>query len=234
MGWSNQVIQASEVIIAGAPDALLVYAGTPGPGTLIASITSAGGTDPYGNAETAGVASYSGAGWVSLDGAQVNFSNGGFISQNPNDMVFGGVPLDFLEPIASVLNTVEPGTTATPETWHPLGAVTGTGCTVLQARYQQTADGKHTEIDVWLEAGSGGSTAGTYTFANALGADWQFQGNGLRVCPLPFNAPIITATQDSVIVVDGAGTASPGRVRITIPAVAANVFFTGTCMIPLT
>jgi len=51
MGWSNQVVRASEVIIGGAPDSLFVYNGNPGPGDLIAWIVShAGETDPYGNA----------------------------------------------------------------------------------------------------------------------------------------------------------------------------------------
>lgn len=51
MGWSNQVVQASEVVIGGAPDALYVYNGIPGPGNLIAWIVShVGAVDPYGNA----------------------------------------------------------------------------------------------------------------------------------------------------------------------------------------
>jgi hypothetical protein len=51
MGWSNQVIQASEVVIGGAPDALFVYNGNPGPGDLIAWIVSQVGViDPYSNA----------------------------------------------------------------------------------------------------------------------------------------------------------------------------------------
>jgi hypothetical protein len=51
MGWSNQVVKASEVIIGGFPDSLFVYNGNPGPGDLIAWIVSQVGTiDPYGNA----------------------------------------------------------------------------------------------------------------------------------------------------------------------------------------
>lgn len=135
---------------------------------------------------------------------------------------------------AAGLTACEPGTADTPETWHPLGSAGATGCTQLQARYALSADGKFCVIDVALEAGAGGSTAGTYTFANALGAGWQFPGAFLRNYPLPFNAPITTATQNSVIVVDGAAAAVPGRVRITIPAVAPNVFFTGTAFVPIT
>lgn len=135
---------------------------------------------------------------------------------------------------AAGLTACQPGTAATPEIWHPLGSAGATGCTQLQARYMLSADGNFCVVDVALEAGAGGSTAGTYTFANTLGAGWQFPGAFLRNYPLAFNAPITTATQDSVIVVDGNAAAVPGRVRITIPAVAANVFFTGTAFVPIT
>jgi hypothetical protein len=55
------IVIARRVIIVGPDDGLFVYDGTPGPGTLIASIASAPGTDPYGNAYDAGVTTYSGA-----------------------------------------------------------------------------------------------------------------------------------------------------------------------------
>lgn len=132
----------------------------------------------------------------------------------------------------TLVASVPGGPATTAETWHSLGAAGATGCTLLEARYRLTAEGE-CEIDIALEAGGAGSTAGTYTWSNALPAAYQFQGNFLRNYPFPFNAPITTATQNSVIVVDGNGTGSPGRVRMTIPAVAANVFFTGTCKIPL-
>jgi hypothetical protein len=133
---------------------------------------------------------------------------------------------------ATLVASVPGGPATTAETWHSLGSAGATGCTLLQARYRITPEGE-CEIDIALEAGAGGSTAGTYTWSNTLPADYQFPGSFLRVYPMPFNAPITTATQDSVIVVDGAAGPVPGRVRMTIPAVAANVFFTGTCRIPL-
>jgi hypothetical protein len=59
MGWTNQVVQASEVIIAGFPDALLVYSGTPGPNKLALSIVqTAEQEDPYGNLMPAGLTVY--------------------------------------------------------------------------------------------------------------------------------------------------------------------------------
>lgn len=48
MPWSNPG-PAKQVVIAGPGGLLLVYKGTPGPGTLALSIAAAAGTDPYGN-----------------------------------------------------------------------------------------------------------------------------------------------------------------------------------------
>lgn len=58
MGWANTVIIASQVIIEGADDYLLVYNGAPALGNLIASIAPMAGTDPYGNPYMAGIFLY--------------------------------------------------------------------------------------------------------------------------------------------------------------------------------
>lgn len=75
MGWSNQVVQASEVIIAGAPDALYVYSGTPGPGDLVASIVSHFGTDRYGNTVNQTITAYGAGGYATLSGAAAIFGS---------------------------------------------------------------------------------------------------------------------------------------------------------------
>jgi hypothetical protein len=209
------------------------YSGPPGVGDLIASVTDAS-SDPLGNVTTPGIASYEEDNWVSLYNAQLNFLGGAFVTLFNGDLTLGGAPLAFQSPVDGAFAQVEPGTAFTPETWHSLGTAGSTGCTLLEGRYALSADGNFTVIDVALEAGSGGSTAGTYTWSVTLPDAYQFPGAFLRNYALPFNAPVTTATQDSVIVVDGSGTGSPGRVRITIPAVAANVFFTGTCLVPIT
>lgn len=56
MPWSNQPIVASVVIVtSGAPSTgLFVYNGTPQKGTLVAAITAAASTDPFGNSYGAG------------------------------------------------------------------------------------------------------------------------------------------------------------------------------------
>lgn len=63
--WSSQVVIANKVIIEGSNDYLLVYSGTPGPGTLIISIAPAAGIDPYGNFFPAGI-NVSGGGLVNI------------------------------------------------------------------------------------------------------------------------------------------------------------------------
>jgi|HubBroStandDraft_1064217.scaffolds.fasta_scaffold10549_5 hypothetical protein len=242
-GASTPVVRASQVFIfgpAGTITGLFVYApGTvPGPGNPpIASIGN-NSVDPYGNVTEPGIASQNNAGsWVSLFGGEVEFSGGSSISgaaatgalvfDSPTAFDFDGAP------IVSTAGTPGAPTIISTDAWNSLGGVAGTNCTVIQDRYTMTPE-QECEIDIALEALAGGSTAGTYTFANALPAAYRFAGNFLRIYPLPFNAPITTATQDSIIAVDGSGTGSPGRVRITIPAVAANVYFTGTCRVPLT
>lgn len=62
MGWWPQVVRATQVIIAGIGDFLLVYNGVPAPGDLIASIASSAGTDSSGNPYFAGVWAYGSAG----------------------------------------------------------------------------------------------------------------------------------------------------------------------------
>lgn len=42
-------VTSNTVVVAGSGDGIFIYDGTPGPGTLILSIASASGADPYGN-----------------------------------------------------------------------------------------------------------------------------------------------------------------------------------------
>jgi hypothetical protein len=43
-------VTANTVVVNGAGDGVFIYDGTPGPDTLVVSLASAAGTDPYGNA----------------------------------------------------------------------------------------------------------------------------------------------------------------------------------------
>lgn len=102
-----------------------LYSGTPAAGNLIASIAPVAGNDAAwtsgaGNNYQEGVTSYSTGIYVSLDGGQLNFSNGAYISESTNYINFGGKPLNIMVPINSVLDAVQPGTTATAEGWHTL------------------------------------------------------------------------------------------------------------------
>lgn len=127
----------------------------------------------------------------------------------------------------------EPGQVAgTPEVWHSLGTAGATGCTLNQGRYRKTADGE-TEIDIALTAGAGGSTAGTYTWSNTLPAAYQFTGNYSRAYSMGYVDPVSAGAENPAIAVDGAGTATPGRVRMFLPAFGANTLFTVSQRIPL-
>jgi hypothetical protein len=213
---------ARYVIVYGPGSGIFVYAGTPALGNLIASISSAAGTDRYGNTYPGGI-------FGELTTNLILFTSGAELQSASSGT---GVVLNN-GPLQSTAGTAADPTLITTDTWHSLGSAGATNCTLIQARYRLTAGGE-CEIDIALVALAGGSTAGTYTWSNTLPAAYQFAGDSLRIYPFPFNSNIITATQDSIIAVDGSGTGSPGRVRITIPAVAAGVYFTGTCFVPLT
>jgi hypothetical protein len=126
--------------------AAYVYDGTPALGNPPVEWMSGATEDPFGNAlPTQGVASGAAGSWVSLSGGQVSFSNGGFVGQNGTAIIFGGVPVEFLDPIASTLNAVKPGTTATAETWHTASLVnswTGAGSGTNGLFYKLTVTGE--------------------------------------------------------------------------------------------
>lgn len=193
-------------------------------GNLIAIVPTGGGSSAIFGAPGPGIA-------YMVSGTELAADSEAFLYLMSQLASGVGTPLAILS--APLVAALPGGAATSPEVWHSLGTAGATGCTLLEARYRMTAEGE-CEIDIALEAGAGGSTAGTYTWSNLLPAAYQFPGSFLRNYPFSFNAPITTATQNSVIVVDGATAAVPGRVRMTIPAVAANVFFTGTCRIPLT
>jgi hypothetical protein len=58
VGWSNQVVYASRVIISGPGDALYVYDGPPAGGNLVASVSDSQGNDGYGNYHLPGNVNY--------------------------------------------------------------------------------------------------------------------------------------------------------------------------------
>ena len=64
--WSSQVIVASQVIIQGADDFLLVYNGVPGPGTLALAIAPSAGSDAYGNEYLDSLTSIASGQWAEL------------------------------------------------------------------------------------------------------------------------------------------------------------------------
>jgi hypothetical protein len=126
-----------------------------------------------------------------------------------------------------------PGTTpAVVETWQSLGAFSTATWTVNNGRYRITAEGE-CELDISLNAQAGGSVAGVFTWANNILAAYQFSGNYSRSYAFGFNGTITTATNSANVLVDGAGTATAGRVRCQLPALPATTNATVTVRIPL-
>jgi hypothetical protein len=119
--FNNVVIRGGEVISGTT----LVYSGTPAPGNLELAISPNGGTDAYGNSYPAGFSALNGTEYVNLSGGELTFDNGGFISESTNYLNFGGVPLNILTPISSILEAVKPGTTSTGESWHNMTLING-------------------------------------------------------------------------------------------------------------
>ena len=65
-GQSNAVVFANKVIVFGTSDGLFVYSGAPGPGTLLASVTTAT-TDPFGNTtQPGGFVIYDGSAYIDM------------------------------------------------------------------------------------------------------------------------------------------------------------------------
>jgi hypothetical protein len=242
------------------PEGGFFYNGSsPSPNGLVVTIATNALLDEEGNNVLSGLVSYGvnlgpGGGYeaVQIDDAITWYSATAMTGTSPwtpqtqvNWDEVHGLTLGFgtglstvnvLDPVNPGIVATEPGSSPAAEAWHSLGAPSSpTGCTLQQARYRMTVEGE-CEIDIALVAagaGGAGSTAGTYTFANTLPSAYQFSGSFLRIYPLTYNAAITGGTQAPIIAVDGNGTANPGRVRITIPALAAGVALTGTPRIPL-
>lgn len=129
---------------------------------------------------------------------------------------------------------VHPGSSpAILETWQTLGALSTGTWTVNTGRYRITPDGQ-CELDISLNAQAGGGAAGAFTWANNLLAAYQFPGNYTRSYAMGFNGTITTATNNADVLIDGAGTSNPGRVRVQLPALPATTNATVTAIIPLT
>ena len=79
MGWTNTqpgIVTANKVIIEGPDGSLYVYNGTPGPGTLLASIVAVGGHDAYGN-DTSAVIDVAGTTVIDETGVILGFNTAG-------------------------------------------------------------------------------------------------------------------------------------------------------------
>lgn len=123
---------------------IFFYSGTPGPGNPPIVSASEGGTDPYGNPVQSGVVSQSGGQTSALSGAELVFSSGGFISGSSGLVLGGNIGLNAIEvllPFSNALIAVQPGTSFTEETWHPMTLVNGwaNAAGFVTAQYRKVA-----------------------------------------------------------------------------------------------
>lgn len=145
------------------PAGAFFYNGTPANGNLIASIASAAGTDAFGNAYLAGVVSYQFGGLThtQLNGGQISFDGGAGIEGGPfGELVVGTTGTQFISisfPLLNALVLSQPGTTSTPETWHPITLDAGWTATVTP-QYRMLPDGN---VQVRGQASHAGTTAAT-------------------------------------------------------------------------
>lgn len=220
MGWQNDIFQVLIVEAGQTRSGLFVYSGLPASGNLIASVAAATGTDEFGNSYQDGIVSYvSSSDYVKLRGDRIGFVGGGSnasINLTADGLLFGGIsPLQryyFDKDIAAV----DPTTGNTAETWHSIngsGHTGATGWTVNHGRYRKAEDGC-VEWDFNVYGGPGGDgsvagSAGTITFTDTLGPDYQPAMD--RIYPLGTNSTGATAF---------AHITTAGAVTLIVPAVA--------------
>lgn len=99
-GFVNGVVSKITVAVLGPGDGIFIYSPTPALGNLVASFTGAlGGTDSFGNTYQAGLTSYNGSHWVSVQAGEIVFSDGTFISS-----LNGTARIETVGGVAVVLN----------------------------------------------------------------------------------------------------------------------------------
>ena len=133
--------------------------------------------------------------------------------------------------IANLITANHPGATVpTAETWQSLGSAGA--ATFIQdfGRYRMTPEGE-VEIDVLFQSNANPSTAGTFTFANTLPSAYQFSGNIDRIYALGANDA--AAIPAGCVLIDGNGTATPGRVRAVLPALPQTAWCGASFSYPL-
>jgi hypothetical protein len=219
------------------------YSGTPANGNLLVAIASVAGVDSFGNSYHAGIDTFSGGAEVLLNAGFLGLFDTSGHEWGIGAILAAGVPyLTIFTPgagngqmwldEAAAWHANNPAIAATPETWHSLGSFGAASWTINQGRYQLTSEGE-CEIDIALNAQVGGGAAGTFTWTNTLPAAYQFAGNYSRSYPLAYNGTIAAGQNYGVILVDGAGTPNPGRVRIQLAALPATTNVGNTARIPL-
>lgn len=244
-GISFFLLSLLEAIVFSKLDQGIFTYGTNPPtfGSLITSDAPFAGTDNEGDAYLSGFAAY---GPITGGFAAVNMSAANQLSWWTSPTMAGpwvenqSIQADINgDLVISASNRIGFNTVIVPfigasfETWHTLGGYGATGYTILQNRFRLTVEGD-TKIDIQLQAGAGGGTAGVYTATITLPSspNYQFAGNYSRSYPFGYNGTIAAGQNFGSVLVDGAGTGTPGRVRIDIPGLPANTVIGCTIIIP--
>lgn len=237
------VFQAADFIVDSAGG--FFYSGPPAPGNLAASITTGPGTDQFGNAYLQGFTAYQPLGGIyvanglSTTNQLAWYTAPGF--GGPYTLV-GSVAADVLGDL--VVTTTDRFGAASPliavlaggafESWHTLGGLGVTGYTINFGRFRYEAIGPgYAVYDIELQAGAGGGTAGVYTWTIVPGATYQFGGPTSRSYALGFNGTVAAGANAGSVLIDGAASANPGRVRVVIPGLPAGTVIGGTIWVPL-
>jgi hypothetical protein len=138
--FNNVVIRGGTVVSGLA----LYYDPAPGPGNLVASVAATAGTDPYGNAYTAGVSSYGGGGGVTslLQGRVVfDAADDTYMTLIAGNLRIAGLNCSLQVQIpVQTLTALQPGTGSTPESWHPITLDAG-WTSVVAPEYRLLPDG---------------------------------------------------------------------------------------------
>jgi hypothetical protein len=247
------IIRANIVIIFGPSNGLFVYSGTPGAGTLIASIAATAGTDPYGNKYPAGISSQSGGIEAILTGNELAWDAPADHPQNlpaifaaPSAAI--GDSLEITSGIGSAGNTAAALTLYDSEASSTVPAIpsggpgifvaggcplvtdqwhtlgTLAGTTLTQAAYRMTVEG---ELEIDFHGSTGGANAASVNFSVTLPAAYRPSTTSRRQ-PIHTGRAVTAGETFPYVQVSTAGT-----VQVNFNAANINVTFDVNCHIRL-
>lgn len=156
-------------------EGLFVYSGTPASGNLIANIAASAGVDEFGNAYLAGVVSYDGPVFASLNNSNLLLGliaeavDAGVVGLASGDEVFLSSPTFNKDPATIVLVNGLDSVTPTSSTAYPHidigGSTGGTTAWINGALIHSTVSAGVSTAETWHAPAYAASWSGTATFA---------------------------------------------------------------------